>query len=407
MQPPLDAALLDSLDRHARRRAQGIATLSTLVGPPERALTVWTEWIQRRGLSVVIVDGDDVRAVVSAWAAALVRERDLLSDAEAFVVRSQPPNLARTLQFQGKTAHQRRVLMEGLTPPQGQSATWELCRALLESPNPPPSGVVPDAVSQVIARAPLPALQALMSLAPAGSTPALRVRAGPTDFRALRTAASLCTAAPALTTGCVLAAEVLAEHLRREESHILAMLREGRLDLAEPELDEDTREVPEATVASTRARLRQEGSSEQVVALYDSAVRTIASACRDANGRARSEAEKFLHARLQDHASTRGLFVLNDHVAPVGGGRRLEVDLLCTELKLAVEIDGYFHFRSPDGFRRDRRKDVALQCAGYWVVRFLADDVVTRLEEILETLDTLIATRRGEFTGKEASNGKR
>ncbi|WP_095957718.1 endonuclease domain-containing protein [Corallococcus macrosporus] len=407
MQPTLDAALLDALDRHARRRAQGIATLSTLVGPPERALRVWTEWLQRRGQSVVLVDGDDVRAVVSAWAAAIARERDLVGDAEAFVARSQPQGQARMLQFRGKTAHQRRVLMEGLTPPQGQSAAWELCRALLESPVSTPSGALPDVVGQAIGRAPLPALQALMAMVPAANTPALRVRSSASDFRALRTAAALCSAAPALTTGCVLSTEVLAEHLRREESHALAMLREGRLDLAEPAPDEDAPEFPEAVVASTAARLRQEGSSAQVVALYESAVRTIASASREANGRARSEAERFLHARLQEHAPTRGLFVLNDTLDLGDGGRALEVDLLCRALHLAVEIDGYFHFRSPDGFRRDRRKDVALQRAGYWVVRFLADDVVTRLEEILETLDTLIATRRGELTGKDASNGKR
>ncbi len=381
--------------------------MSTLVGPSERALTVWTEWIHRRGASVVIVDGDDVRGVVAAWAATLARERNLEEDAESFVLRHQPAGQPRTLRFQGKTAHERRVLLEGLTPPpHAHAATWELCQALLEAPAPVPPGVLPEAIRQAIARAPLPALQALLALAPDGRTPALRVRTGPSDFRALRTAAALCAAAPTLTTGCVLAPEALAEHLRRGESHVLAMLREGRLDLAHEVTDLPGASGVEA-VAATRARLRQEGASEQVVSLYDSAARTLASAYTDADGRARSEAEKFLHARLQEHPATRGLFVLNGRVSPSTGGRPLEVDLLCAELRLAVELDGYFHFRNPDGFRRDRRKDMALQCAGYWVVRFLADDVVARLEEILETLDTLIATRRGELTGKDSSYGKR
>ncbi|WP_426749592.1 endonuclease domain-containing protein [Myxococcus sp. Y35] len=405
MQPSLDAALLDALDRHAQRRAQGIATLSTLVGPPERALSVWTEWIQRRGSSVVVVDGDDLRAVVSAWAAALARDRNLSKDAEAFVLRTQPMDKGRVPRFHGKTAHERRVLLEGLTPPHAHAATWQLCQAILEAPVGAPPGVLPEAVGKAIDRAPLEALQALLALAPEGSTPALRVRAGPSDFRPLRAAAALCAAAPALTAGCVLAPEAIDEHLRRGESHVLAMLREGRLDLAQAVV-----ELPVTvggSVASTRARLRQEGASEKVVSLYDAAARTIASAYRDADGRARSEAEKFLHARLQEHPATRGLFILNGRLDPGNGGRPLEVDLLCSELRLAVEIDGYFHFRNPDGFRRDRRKDVALQCAGYWVVRFLADDVVDRLEEILETLDTLIATRRGELTGKDAPHGKR
>ncbi|WP_236673645.1 DUF559 domain-containing protein [Comamonas sp. JC664] len=394
------------MDRHAQRRAQGIATLSTLVGPPEQALTVWTEWIQRRGTSVVIVEGDDVRSVVTAWASALARERDLVEDAEAFVIRAQPEGRGRVPRFQGKTAHERRVLLEGLTPPHSHAATWELCQALLEAPAAPVPGVMPEVVQRAIARAPLPALQALLALVPEGSTPALRVRAGSSDFRAVRTAAALCAAAPALTTGCVLAPETLAEHLRREESHALAMLREGRLDLA-PQVAVALPGSASAAVDTTRARLRQEGASEQVVQLYDSTVQTLASVYAEADGQARSKAEEFLHARLQEHAGTKGLFVLNGRVNPGKGARALEVDLLCTELRLAVEIDGYFHFRNPDGFRRDRRKDVALQCAGFWVVRFLADDVVARLEEILETLDTLIATRRGELTGKDTPNGKR
>ncbi|AKQ68476.1 hypothetical protein A176_005388 [Myxococcus hansupus] len=351
------------------------------------------------------MDGDDVRSVVTAWASALVRERNLMEDAETFVIRVQPAGLRRPPRFQGKTARERQVLMEGLTPPHGHKATWELCQALLEAPVAPVPGMLPEAVQQAIARAPLLALQALLALAPEGTTPALRVRAGPSDFRAVRTAAALCAAAPALTTGCVLAPETLAEHLQREESHALAMLREGRLDLAQAGV-----ELPgsaSTSVSTTRARLRQEGASEQVVQLYDSAVQTMASVYADADGQARSKAEEFLHARLQEHAGTRGLFVLNGKVDPGRGARSMEVDLLCTELRLAVEIDGYFHFRNPDGFRRDRRKDVALQCAGFWVVRFLADDVVARLEEILETLDTLIATRRGALTGKDTPNGKR
>ncbi|MBZ4422974.1 hypothetical protein [Myxococcus sp. RHSTA-1-4] len=134
MLPPVDDALLDSLDRHARRRAEGIPTLSTLVGPPERALALWTEWVHRHGLSVVVAEDDDARAMVSAWATALARERDLTADAEAFVVLSQPTGHRRELLFRGKTLHERRALLEGLTPPHAGSATWELSRRLLEPP---------------------------------------------------------------------------------------------------------------------------------------------------------------------------------------------------------------------------------------------------------------------------------
>lgn len=403
---PVRTALLDSLDRHARRRAEGIATLSTLVGPPEQGLAVLTEWIHRRGLSVVVAEGEDPRAMVRTWATALARERDLFSDAEAFVARFQATGRRRELLFRGKTVHERRVLLDGLTPPHSEPATWELCRSLFESAAPPSPGSLPAGVSDALEQDPLAALQSLLALVPSGSAPALRVRGGPADFRALRTVAALCAAAPGLTTVCVLAPESLAEHLRRGECRALAMLREGRLDLPEA-IPETPAATPASAVAPTLTRLRQEGTPEPVIALYKEAARAITTGRREAEDRARSAAERYLQAQLHEHPSTRGLFKPNAHVDVGDGGRSLEVDLLCRKYRLAVELDGHFHFHDADSFRRDRRKDLALQRAGYWVVRFLSDDVVARLEEILETLDTLIAARRNESSGPEVPHGPR
>src|SRR5262249_54107878 len=66
--------------------------------------------------------------------------------------------------------------------------------------------------------------------------------------------------------------------------------------------------------------------------------------------------------------------------------RPAEVDLLCRDPRIAVEIDGYFHFRDPAGYRRDRTKDWELQRRGYLVLRFLAEDVIPRLEEICDPI---------------------
>ncbi|MEI7892742.1 MAG: hypothetical protein WCI05_06600 [Myxococcales bacterium] len=44
-----------------------------------------------------------------------------------------------------------------------------------------------------------------------------------------------------------------------------------------------------------------------------------------------------------------------------------EVDLLAQELRIAVEIDGYYHFQGQAPYRRDRRKDFELQHRGYLV----------------------------------------
>ena len=71
------------------------------------------------------------------------------------------------------------------------------------------------------------------------------------------------------------------------------------------------------------------------------------------------------------------------------------MDLLCTDARLAVELDGAQHLSDPEAYRRDRRKDFLLQQNGYFVLRFLAEDVGKHLDEVLDTiLQTLARLNR-------------
>ena len=54
--------------------------------------------------------------------------------------------------------------------------------------------------------------------------------------------------------------------------------------------------------------------------------------------------------------------------------------------KLAVEIDGARHFDDKDAYRRDRRKDELLQGEGYFVLRFLAEDVLSDLGSVIDRI---------------------
>ncbi|MDC0711364.1 DUF559 domain-containing protein [Stigmatella sp. ncwal1] len=400
---PAHTALLDALDRHARRREEGIATLSALVGSPSRALTLFTEWAHRHGVSVAAPEADEPRAMVRAWAAAVARERELFADAEAFVALQAPPDSPRPLFFRQKTAHERALLLDALSPGQTEKATWELSLQLLASRELPARGMLPDAVDAAIAREPFSALRALLRWVPAGETPALRIRVGLPELRGLRAAAAICAAAPSLTVVCVLTPEAFAACQERGESHVLAMLREGWLDVPE----EAAPGTASGFVVPTLARFQQEGTPAPLVAHYIEAARALTVAGSEAADRSRSKAEQFLYELLQHRPATRGRFALNSRIEQGTGVRPLEIDLLCRELRLAVEIDGYFHFRSAEDFRRDRRKDLALQRLGYWVVRILAEDVVARLEDILETIDTLMEARRRESAGQEMPHGHR
>jgi very-short-patch-repair endonuclease len=75
------------------------------------------------------------------------------------------------------------------------------------------------------------------------------------------------------------------------------------------------------------------------------------------------------------------------------GWGQLEVDLLCAEAGIAVELDGGQHLGTAEAYRRDRRKDFMLQERGYLVLRFLAEDVGKRLDEVLDTILRALAHR--------------
>jgi very-short-patch-repair endonuclease len=105
---------------------------------------------------------------------------------------------------------------------------------------------------------------------------------------------------------------------------------------------------------------------------------------------ARSRAERTLYRELEGRPRTRGLFALNGRLAAPFGPAPLEVDLLSEALSIAVEIDGYHHFRDASAYRRDRDKDVLLQRLGYTVVRVLAIDVDAQLGYVLDTIDRVV-----------------
>jgi superfamily II DNA or RNA helicase/very-short-patch-repair endonuclease len=103
--------------------------------------------------------------------------------------------------------------------------------------------------------------------------------------------------------------------------------------------------------------------------------------------RARSASEAFLFRRLETLAETAGRFRLNEKL-PISfdGNGKMEVDFLCTEAGVVIELDGGQHLADAEAYRRDRRKDALLQQNGYFVLRFLAEDAGKHLDHILDTI---------------------
>jgi superfamily II DNA or RNA helicase len=116
----------------------------------------------------------------------------------------------------------------------------------------------------------------------------------------------------------------------------------------------------------------------------------------DAEGadRARSASEAFLLRRLETLPDTVGRFQLNVRLPiPFDSAGSMEVDFLCADAGLVIELDGAQHLADPAAYRRDRQKDALLQEQGFFVLRFLAEDLAKELDLILDTILRTLAHR--------------
>ena len=145
------------------------------------------------------------------------------------------------------------------------------------------------------------------------------------------------------------------------------------------------------TFADSIRRIGREGIDAETADLFVRAALEGASA----KDEARSASERFLFRFLDGLPRTKGLFALNGRLdIPFGPNPYMEVDLLCESKRLAVEIDGAFHFADAEHYRRDRRKDFLLQKNGYLVLRFLAEDVTRRLQQVMDEIAAALASRQ-------------
>ncbi len=133
-------------------------------------------------------------------------------------------------------------------------------------------------------------------------------------------------------------------------------------------------------------RLVRDGVDAPLAKLFVHVAREFDS---DAQGldRARSASEAFLFRRLESLPETAGRFALNQELPiPFDGWGNMEVDLIDADARLVIELDGGQHFSNRDAYRRDRRKDALLQEHGYFVLRFLVEDVGKQLDHVLDAI---------------------
>src|SRR5207237_10854063 len=122
--------------------------------------------------------------------------------------------------------------------------------------------------------------------------------------------------------------------------------------------------------AASVRRLVRDGVDVPLAHLFVTAARPIPPEAEGAN-RARSASEAFLYRRLETLAETRGRFEVNaDLPIAFDGWGRMEIDLLCADSRVVVEIDGAQHLADQSAYRRDRRKDQLLEESGDRLTRY-------------------------------------
>jgi hypothetical protein len=383
-----------ALDRHAHCRARGTPTLSILAGAIGLGIDTWRRWAKAGGRSTAHEGSVDPSAVATSWLAQLAARTSLTDTALTYAATRagrDPAGLRAT--WPNKSRHDRIVFLDHALPGHDPHGLEAVCRHLLLADQPLQSLFRDTARADREPRWDR-AIAALSEFVPADQLPGLLL--SPTDPLPsdlgpwLDAAARLLTqwvdAAPALPAAVAVPAADCDRYLATApESRAKALVREGLVPVVGL-----TAEAVRARLATDGTSVRPEsverlaadGASEGLAEAFCEAARHAAEPATAAeDDQARSAAERFLFERLESLPATAGLFQLN---ATPGvrrpGGRVVEIDLCAQTLRLAVEIDGYYHFRDPEAYRRDRRKDAILQQHGYFVLRVLAQDVVPRLE---------------------------
>ena len=106
-----------------------------------------------------------------------------------------------------------------------------------------------------------------------------------------------------------------------------------------------------------------------------------------------SRGEQLLARRLTDDATLAGLFRFNIRVKTRYENQYL-VDLVWTEGKVVVEVDGYEFHSDRHAFSLDRRRDYELTVSGYLVLRLPHDEIIEDVVLAVEKIRDVVQFRR-------------
>ena len=341
----LDPVLASALDRHGEERRRGAHVLTIVAGDAMAAQTSWGTWASRHGYLTLATQAAGLDAVVAEllaqtpWLRCVPEARKRLAAAARIDVQAVDASL------DARSMSERRTWINDVAglDPHARVSGWLLSWLRHAAAS------VPDLTTAPVRPGELLAIACDL----ASPTAVLLFHPTPDERwleRAVATAAELIDYLPAHSIAVTAPDELVTRMLRdHRPGTAWTMARQGLL-----RVDALARRLP---------------------------------------GRARHSTMRVLWEALARDPRTRGRFELDGTVA-TADGPAIDVALAAHADRIAVELDAWYHFHDPEGYRRDRVQDTRLLRAGYFVLRFPAEDVDDRLASTIEHLAIALAGRR-------------
>ena len=385
---------------HQLQRSQSIPTLSVLVGKPITTRQLWLRWLGQT--RQVTCPYRSPAGLLQNWLTVAAQDGELRSHILQTLATlvSQPASrldtwLTHTSTYQIQQFWQRVY---------GLSREGEILHSLLSMLQPQAQKTELFSLGQPEQNSVLLRHFAIaVSLLPPSSVPGLLVSLCNSDDQAAALAwlTQLAEAAPALPLGLTLTTAQTQGLLSQiPESRSKAMARSGLIDVAAPDSSSLKRWLCDRGITDEtqlRPMLDLVETYGATSAVLETGLTLIGSATQLQKNAPpsvfRSYPEWLLFQYLEARSATMGRFQANARLEIQFGNSPLEADFLDAAAKIVIELDGYHHFSNAENYRRDRRKDVTLQHHGFLVLRFLSEDIISHLEDILATIERSIVVR--------------
>jgi hypothetical protein len=352
----LDTTFIAKLDLHDRTRARE-RVLSVVAADALTSLAGWATWSARHGWLTVVSEEAELESVIGDVLDQVPWMRLLPAARSRFAATLGKDEAVVDAELDKRTSAERETWIEDIA---GREQLARIAGWLLASYR-EPWATGPD-----LTTAPAKNLDLLSALAAlhAPISILLHHQAPSAAWlqQAIQTAVQLIAHLPhhAVAIGAprALLAQVMQD---RQPSSALALARKGivPLELAAPP-SRPTDSAAKATAASTLSRA--------------------------------------LTAR---HPALADLFAAGAPIKTSYSEHPVVVDLYAADAQLAIQIDDWYRTPDRQSYHRDRKPDRWVQRAGIFVTRFLAEDVETRLERVVEEIALGVATRRAADSSAE------